>query len=114
MTDAPARSLADLLRRRVAATPDRVAFLVPTDPGWREVTWSAVGAEVRAIACGLRALGLAPEQRGAILSATRLEWILCDLAVLSAGGAGFSAAPGLAMSSLCSATGGRRSTGSLG
>ena len=79
MTETPARSLADLLQRRVRATPDRVAFLAPADPGWREMTWAAVGVEVRALACGLRALGLAPEQRGAILSATRLEWILGDL-----------------------------------
>ena len=87
MTETPARSLADLLQRRVRATPDRVAFLAPADPGWREMTWAAVGVEVRALACGLRALGLAPEQRCAILAATRLEWILCDFAVVSAGGA---------------------------
>jgi long-chain acyl-CoA synthetase len=42
---------------------------------------------VRAVAGGLRALGLRPEQRCAILSGTRLEWIVVDLGVLCAGGA---------------------------
>ncbi|MBI5444795.1 MAG: AMP-binding protein, partial [Deltaproteobacteria bacterium] len=33
------------------------------------------------------ALGLKDEERGAILSSTRVDWILADLAILSAGGA---------------------------
>jgi long-chain acyl-CoA synthetase len=42
---------------------------------------------VRHIAAGLRSLGLADEERCAILSGTRIEWILVDLGVLCAGGA---------------------------
>ena len=37
---------------------------------------------MRAIACGLRALGLADEQRCAILAATRLEWVLSDFGIM--------------------------------
>src|SRR5262245_44973853 len=82
-----ARSLADLFVRRVAATPDRDAFLYPEGDGWRRLTWKDTGDRVRAIACGLRALDLRLEDRCAILSATRVEWILADLAIMCAGGA---------------------------
>ncbi len=72
---------------RVAQTPDQTAFLVPEDAAWRPRTWKETGERVRAIACGLLALGLRPEERCAILSSTRMEWILADLGVLCAGGA---------------------------
>jgi long-chain acyl-CoA synthetase len=76
-----------LLLDRLDATPDREAFRVPTASGWSSLTWKEVGARARAIACGLRALGLFAEDRCAILSGTRVEWILADLGVLCAGGA---------------------------
>jgi long-chain acyl-CoA synthetase len=73
--------------RRVALSPDREAYLRPEAGGWKALTWREVGERVRAIACGLRALGLEDEERGSILSTTRLEWILADLGILAAGGA---------------------------
>jgi long-chain acyl-CoA synthetase len=51
------------------------------------MTWAEMEVRVRQIASGLHALGLGAEQRCAILSPTRLEWILVDLGVLCAGGA---------------------------
>jgi long-chain acyl-CoA synthetase len=51
------------------------------------MSWAEAGSRVRAIACGLMALGLRPEQCCAIMSGTRVEWILADLGVLCAGGA---------------------------
>src|SRR5204863_4399589 len=59
----------------------------PGGTGWTSMTWRTVGERVRAIACGLLAEGLAPEERGAILAGTRVDWILADLAILCAGGA---------------------------
>jgi long-chain acyl-CoA synthetase len=81
------RSLADMFERRVAATPDRDAFLYPTDPGWARYTWKEAGDRVRAIACGLHALGVGLEQRCAILAATRIEWVLVDFGIMCAGAA---------------------------
>jgi long-chain acyl-CoA synthetase len=51
------------------------------------VTWREAGDRVTRIAAGLIALGLQPEQRVGIASTTRYEWILADLAVMSAGAA---------------------------
>ncbi|MBK8598337.1 MAG: long-chain fatty acid--CoA ligase [Holophagales bacterium] len=73
--------------RRVEKTPDREAYLFPEGNGWTPLTWRQVGEKVKAIACGLRALGLGDEDRASILSATRMDWILADLGILAAGGA---------------------------
>lgn len=51
--------------------------------------WISAGeflARVRALARGLIACGLAPGDRVALMSATRLEWPLVDYAILAAGG----------------------------
>ena len=81
------RSVPDMLLSRVAATPDNPAFQYPADGGWKSVTWKQAGERVRDVACGLRALGLANEERCAILSGTRYDWIVADLGILCAAGA---------------------------
>jgi long-chain acyl-CoA synthetase len=87
--EVPYRSIPDMFFKRVAATPDRQAFAYPApdDSGPVWLTWSEVGQRAKAIAAGLRALGVGNEERVAILSSTRLEWVLADLGVMCAGGA---------------------------
>jgi long-chain acyl-CoA synthetase len=80
-------SLAELLARRVRDTPDREAYRYPVGEQWRSMTWRQSGERVRAIAAGLLALGLDREDRVGILCNTRVEWLLADLGILSAGGA---------------------------
>ncbi|HET6582410.1 MAG TPA: AMP-binding protein, partial [Nannocystaceae bacterium] len=82
-----ARTVPDLLLDRIAATPDREAYRFREGNDWTPLTWSEVGDRVRNIANGLRAIGLVDEERCAILSGTRIEWVLVDLGVLCAGGA---------------------------
>ena len=53
---------------------------------WRSWTWDQTGTAVREIAHGLMALGFEARETASILSNTTVEWVLCDLAVLSAGG----------------------------
>src|SRR5688572_2530442 len=81
-------SVAHLFLDRVHKTPDREAFRHPTpDGGWRSLTWQETMTRVRAIACGLRALGLVDEARVTILAGTRLEWVLADLGIMCGAGA---------------------------
>ena len=82
-----APSVARLFLDRVAATPRVEAFRFPDDGGWRSVTWQQVGDRARRLTAGLIALGIAPEERVALASSTRYEWVLVDFSVLCAGAA---------------------------
>jgi long-chain acyl-CoA synthetase len=79
--------MARMILDRVAATPDREAFRHPVGDRWVSLDWRGVGLRVRAIAAGLLALGVRPEDRVAIAASTRLEWILADFGILCAGAA---------------------------
>lgn len=78
-------SIAQLFADRVRDTPDREAFRYPVGEQWRSMTWRQTGERVKAIAAGLCSLGIVREDRVAIVSSTRLEWLLCDLGILAAG-----------------------------
>lgn len=83
-------SVARLFWDRVAATPANEAFRRPVgdaDITWTSLTWAQTGDRVRELAAGLLALGLQPEDRVAIASSTRVDWIVADLAIMCAGGA---------------------------
>lgn len=86
MKPAPYRSIPDLFFARVTATPDAPAFLYPEEGIWKTLSWRETASRVRELACGLVSLGLTKGDRVAIVSTTRLEWILADLAVACAGG----------------------------
>jgi long-chain acyl-CoA synthetase len=81
------RTVPETFLNRVSVSASAKAFLFPQGSGWGEMTWGETGVRVRNIACGLRALGVTNQQRVAILSATRLEWVLADLGILCSGGA---------------------------
>ncbi|RYX89736.1 MAG: long-chain fatty acid--CoA ligase [Comamonadaceae bacterium] len=53
---------------------------------WRSWSWDQTGEAVKEIAGGLMSLGFRPGDTASILSNTVIEWVLADLAVLSAGG----------------------------
>ncbi|MEU6970222.1 AMP-binding protein [Kitasatospora aureofaciens] len=92
-------SVAHLFLERVAATPDHEAYRHPVTvdeqaadgaPGaeqWRSLTWAQTAVRVKAVAAGLMALGIQPEDRVALAASTRLEWILADLGAMCAGAA---------------------------
>ncbi|AXK33683.1 long-chain fatty acid--CoA ligase [Streptomyces armeniacus] len=87
-------SVATLFLERVAATPAAEAYRYPV-PGatadapdeWHSYSWGEAGERVFAIAAGLTALGVRPEERVAVASGTRVDWILCDFGVLCSGAA---------------------------
>ncbi|MFC8942332.1 AMP-dependent synthetase/ligase [Streptomyces griseoincarnatus] len=87
-------SVATLFLERVAATPDAEAYRYPVPPAsgegpddWKSLTWAEAAERVHAIAAGLIELGVQPEERVALASSTRVEWILADLGILCAGAA---------------------------
>ncbi|MGF0171665.1 AMP-dependent synthetase/ligase [Streptomyces sp. Marseille-Q5077] len=87
-------SVAALFLERVTATPDAEAYRypVPSAAGqgsdeWKSLSWAQAAERVYAIAAGLIELGVQPEQRVALASSTRIEWILADLGIMCAGAA---------------------------
>ncbi|GHI07814.1 AMP-dependent synthetase [Streptomyces cellostaticus] len=87
-------SVAALFLERVAATPDAEAYRYPVPPAsgqgpddWKSLSWGEAAQRVYAIAAGLIELGVQPEQRVALASSTRVEWVLADLGIMCAGGA---------------------------
>ncbi len=82
-----ATSVAHMFRDRVAALPDGEAFRYPVGEEWESLTWAQTRDRAYALAAGLVDLGVQAEERVALMSSTRLEWVLSDLAVMCAGGA---------------------------
>lgn len=80
-------SVAQMLVDRIAATPDAEAFRFPDGAGWTSVSWKQFGDRVDILAAGLIALGIQAEDRVALVSSTRYEWVLADFAVLYSGAA---------------------------
>jgi len=82
----PNANATDLLVARVAATPDRALFAIPTaDGGWRDVTAAEFQAQVIALSKGLVAAGVEPGDKIGLMAKTRYEWTLIDFATWYAG-----------------------------
>ncbi len=73
------------LQRLVDRDPDRVIAM--TRLGDHFVDWTAkqTAEQVRAVAKGLVACGVEPGERVALMAHTGLDWMIADLAILSAG-----------------------------
>src|SRR5687768_17643165 len=82
------RSVARMFYDRVEKSANREAYRYPdADEVWHSLTWAETGEHVTRLAAGLVALGIEPEQRVAIASGTRYEWIFADLAINAAAAA---------------------------
>jgi len=84
MSSASYKSVVEMFRDRVSSTPDAQAMLFKQAGAWTHIDWRETGTQVHEVACGLRSLGLDSEQRCSILAKTRPEWIVADMAILTA------------------------------
>ncbi|MBF6468247.1 long-chain fatty acid--CoA ligase [Nocardia beijingensis] len=82
-----ASSVAQILVDRIAETADTEAFRFLENGRWTSVSWKQFGERVDILAAGLIALGIQAEDRVALVSSTRYEWVLADFAVMCAGAA---------------------------
>src|SRR3954451_11756964 len=65
--------------------PDHVIFQRLVDGHWTDVTAAQAADQIRGVALGLIAEGVAAGDRVAVFSATRYEWPIIDFAILSVG-----------------------------
>jgi long-chain acyl-CoA synthetase len=80
-----ARTIVGTFWRNVDHRPAAVAIRHRVGSDWVAITWSQYGAEVRAVACGLRTIGVGAGDRVAILADNRFEWHVTDIATMSLG-----------------------------
>jgi len=82
----PGETVPEVFWNAVARRGDQV-WLRQKELGlWRSHSWNQAGTAVSEIAGGLLSLGLEAGECAAILSNTVVEWVLCDLAILSCAG----------------------------
>ena len=82
---ATAGNLTNLVAERAWFEPQRVMLSRPIGDGWQEVTAREFEEEVRTVAKGLIASGIAIGDRVAIMAKTRYEWTILDFAIWFAG-----------------------------
>ena len=81
----PEGTIPELFFDAVARYDKADAWRVRRPGGWESLSHRWIAEEVRRCALGLRALGLAPGDRAAILSENRPEWHLADFACATSG-----------------------------
>ena len=79
------RTLCDIPRRLEAEIRKPDQLLYKSQGSWRPIASLDFVARIRDVALGLRAAGIQPGDRVALLSENRPEWTTTDYAVLSAG-----------------------------
>jgi len=82
----PAPTLPSILLDRARREPDAVALRVKRRGIYRDVSWAHYREQVAAVCFGLRALGLEPGDRVAVLGDSCPEWLLAEMGTLAAGG----------------------------
>ena len=82
----PDEALTDMLVDNVTRHGDEVGLRRRVDGRWVDVTWRQFGEEVRGVAKGLVAAGVAAGDRVALQARTRYEWTVLDYAIWTAGG----------------------------
>lgn len=78
-------TLIGIFLETVATHRKPVQFMRKRAGRWESIAADAALAEVESLGLGLRALGVQPGDRVAILSETRYEWAIADLAILGIG-----------------------------
>jgi long-chain acyl-CoA synthetase len=79
------RSLPAMFFEQAARLGDRPFLWAKRDGRYRPMSWAAAARDVRRFAVGLRTLGIEPGERVSLIAENRPEWVLADLAIMSAG-----------------------------
>ena len=80
------RGLAEVLWERADAGDHRQIVRFHDGTGWRGMTWPQLAERVEAVAAGLISVGVEHGDRVALISGTRVEWTIADLAIVAVGG----------------------------
>lgn len=90
------RNVVAMFAARVRRSAHQPALRYKDGGVWRTMSWAHWAEASRALAAGLLRLGVARGERVALLSRTRREWVLADLAIAMAGAVSVPVYPSLA------------------
>ncbi len=79
------QSLPALFFQKAGELAEKDFLWAKRDGAYRPMTWRAAETAVRDLSRGLRALGLDPGDRVLLLSENRPEWLIADVAIMTAG-----------------------------
>ncbi len=79
-------TILEIFENRVNQSGTDPALRSRADHGWEAFSWNEWWDRAERVAAGLIELGLSPGDRVGILSRTRSEWVIADIAILMAGG----------------------------
>lgn len=80
-----AGTLAGLFAARVAASPDKTAYLEWHEGRWRAWSWSEVAGRVGRFQAALTGTGITPGERVAVMLPNGLDWVCMDQAAAACG-----------------------------
>ena len=80
-----ARNLAECLRRQAERLGPRAAVRFKRDGRYVDLTWTDYRADVLRVRLALAEAGIQPGDRVGLLGENRVEWMLADLGILTAG-----------------------------
>jgi long-chain acyl-CoA synthetase len=78
-------NLVSLFLTRAAEKGDKPFLWAKRDGAWQPTSWAEAARQVAALAASLKAIGLEPGDRVALVSENRPEWLIADLAIMAAG-----------------------------
>ena len=76
-----------LVRDTIRRQPNACALKYKVGKEWTETTWKQIGEQSNAASLALKAAGISPGDKVAILSENEPKWLLADLAIVTLGAA---------------------------
>lgn len=85
------KTITETFLKRIHNTPAAIGFQYKPTYGeagplgkWKEVSFKSFYQDCRLVSFGLMGIGIRPQDKVVILSNSRFEWSLCDMAILGA------------------------------
>ena len=79
-------NLATMFFEKAAERGKKPFLWAKSDGAYKPLNWMQAAVRVRALAAGLKAQGLEPGDRVVLVSESRPEWLISDVAIMAAGG----------------------------
>lgn len=79
------KTIVEIAKERVDRFGDRIWYYYKKNNSWTGVSFREAHEETRSVACGLLSIGVKKGECVGIISETRREWSLADMAILSCG-----------------------------